>query len=318
MKNSMDHIAQAMDHLEQKRALAMDKYAQDPLPATAKDARLRIQAEIAEHDLGAHVAELETQGYTILPPGRGAPTGLTDSLCDAILRVADERATDKLTEGLGLGQTAFHLLPEDPVFEQALMSPVPLTLLTYLTGYRARLSQTTGLVKTNASDTPLPFHCDASGKLPSPWPAISQTANVTYALTDYDRPNGALCVVPGSHLSRRPPPEHFSHDHDDVEVIEAPAGSIIIWHANLWHAAVPRTAEGTRITLVIFAMRPHMRTQEDYAFSTTPSMIERNTARFSVLTGLLGDLSWPGPGAGPRLASPAAFPVFSADVGRWS
>jgi hypothetical protein len=297
--------------------LAAEKYAQDPLPATAKEARLRVQADIAEYDLGAHVADLETRGYTILAPGRGAPKPLTDALRDTILRVADQREVDSLLgPNAGLGRTMFHLLPEDPIFEQAVMNPVSLTLLTYLAGYRARLSQTTGLIKTNESDAALAFHCDASGKLPAPWPAISQTANVTYALTDYDRANGALCVVPGSHLSGQPPPADFSHDHEDVEVIEAPAGSLIVWHSNLWHAAVPRTAEGTRVTLVVFAMRSYMRTQEDYGFSTTPEMIERNAARFGVLTGLLGDVPWPG--AGPRLPSPAAASPFVANFGRWS
>jgi len=313
----LERIAQVMEELASKRELAAAKYAEDPLPTTAKQARLRLEAEIAEHDLGAHVAELETRGYTILTPGRGAPKQLTDALRDAILRVADRREVDSLLgASFGLGRTMFHLLPEDPIFEQALMNPVALTLLTYLAGYRARLSQTTGLIKTNESDAALAFHCDASGKLPPPWPAISQTANVTYALTDYDRPNGALCVVPGSHLSGRPPPVGFSHDHEDVEVIEAPAGSLIVWHSNLWHAAVPRTADGTRVTLVVFAMRSHMSTQEDYAFSTTPAMIERNSARFSVLSGVLGNVSCPG--AGPRLGSPGAASPFTADLGRWS
>src|SRR5262249_52431953 len=139
------------------------------------------------------------------------------------------------------------------VFEEAIMSPVMLALVTYLVGYRARLALVNGLIKTNESDAALAFHTDLSSSVPAPWPSQSLTANVNWLLTDYSRENGALCVVPGSHLWCQPPPRNFwmAHDHEDVLVVEAPAGSMVIWHSNLWHGALPRTAEGQRILMIL-------------------------------------------------------------------
>jgi len=306
--------------LNELRALAAKKYVEDPLPATDKEARLRMQAEIAQYGLEANVAELETRGYTILPPGKGAPPELIERLRTTILRVAEERQGQEAGQmgvAFGAGEQAFHLLPVDTVFEEAVMNPVTLALVTYLAGYRAKLSQCTALIKTNQSDAPLHIHTDASAKWPAPWPAQSQTANVNWFLTDYTRENGPLCVVPGSHLWCRPPGPEFlmAHDHEDVEMIEAPAGSILVWHSNLWHGALPRTAEGKRVTLVMLFMRPHLRTQEDYALTTTAEMIERNPARLGVITGGLNGLGSPWWDQGPRFD---LDPSRTSDLGTWT
>ena len=63
---------------------------------------------------------------------------------------------------------------------------------------------------------------------------------------------------------------------------------MIVWHGSLWHGAVPRTADGQRVTLVLPHVRDHIQPQEIYWATTTPEMIARNPvlARFSTLMGL--------------------------------
>ena len=138
------------------------------------------------------------------------------------------------------------------------MAPAPLTLVTYLLGYRAKLSQSTVLIKDSRAKA-LPMHADHSGKLPAPWPNISQYSVVTWVTTDYTRENGAVCVWPGSHRFGRPVPDDvvMDHDREEIEVLEMPKGSVIIWHGSLWHGAVPRTADGQRVTLVLPHVRPY-------------------------------------------------------------
>ena len=308
-----------MDDLNQRQALVAEKYKADPLPSTDKEARLRLEGEIAKHGLAQHVVELETQGYTILPPGVGAPMELVDRVRNAILRVAEQREQRKITgtvgPGFGAGRQYYHLLPEDPVFEEAVMAPAMLTLVTYLCGYRAKLNLTTGIVKTNESEAPLAFHTDISSLVPPPWPAHSWTTNVNWLLTDYNRENGALCVVPGSHLWRKPPPPEFlmAHDHPDVKVVTAPAGSMVVWHSGLWHGALPRTAEGKRILLILLYSRAFFQGTEPFWLSTTKEMIERNPARFGVLAGLQELDPW---GArGPRMD---LFVARCRDMGKWT
>jgi hypothetical protein len=306
---------------EERIALAAEKYAADPLPATEKEARLKLEAEIAQYGLAENIAELETRGYTILPPDKGAPRELTERLRETILRIAEERMREGAREAyppeMGAGRMFPSLLPEDPVFEEAIQAPAMLTVCTYLAGYRARIAETQALIKTNETDAAFGFHTELTGSYPPPWPKMSMSANVNWIMTDYTRENGALCVVPGSHLLCQPPPEslRMAHDHEDVVVVEAPAGSMIIWHSNLWHGALPRTAPGQRILMLLLFQRAFMQPPEEYWWTTTKEMIARNPARFSVLTGLL--YPWPQPwGRGPRYDLTAA--AMPAKMGKWT
>ena len=54
--------------LNDLRARAAKKLVDEPLPI-GRDATLRLQDEIRKHDLASHIVELDTDGYTVLPPG---------------------------------------------------------------------------------------------------------------------------------------------------------------------------------------------------------------------------------------------------------
>jgi ectoine hydroxylase-related dioxygenase (phytanoyl-CoA dioxygenase family) len=309
-------VDEVIDDLNSRRELALAKYRESPSPSTDKAARDRLAQEIAGYGLAQHVVELEMNGYTILPPGKGAPVELVDRVRDAVSRVAHERRDyPQRYKDHGAGNQFAHLLPEDPVFEEVVMTPVMLTLVTYLVGYRAHLSLINALIKTNESDAAFPFHTDISSRVPRPWPSRSITANVNWLLTDYNRENGALCVVPGSHLWCEPPPPSFrmAHDHQDVIVVDAPAGSMVVWHSNLWHGALPRTAVGRRMLMIMLFSRPHVQPSEEHWLTTTSEMIERNEGRFGVLTGLVGLNPWCWH-QGPR---PDLAPDFPTDWGKW-
>ncbi|MEM7016789.1 MAG: phytanoyl-CoA dioxygenase family protein [Pseudomonadota bacterium] len=278
--------------LSELRALALEKWAEDPLPV-GKAAKECLQVDIEKYDLHKNIAELELDGYTVLPPGKAAPLELIERLKQAMTRLHETSCTDAMGGASGLGDTLFHMLPEDPVFEEALMAPAPLTLVSYLLGYRAKLSQCTGLIKERGAPA-LPLHADHSGKFPAPWGKLSNYSVVTWVLTDYTRENGALCVWPGSHRFARPVPPDMvmAHDHEDIKVMEVPAGSVIAWHGSLWHGAVPRTAEGRRMTLVLPHVRDPIQPQELFWASTTPEMIKRNAPRFCTLMGLTSAGPW--------------------------
>lgn len=291
------------ESLTDLRRLAAEKWAAEPLPSgTAATAALK--EKIAKYELEAHIAQLETDGYTVLPPGKAGPIDLIERIKSAMLDLEQRVKTDNLGDASGLGTTLFHMLPEDRAFEEALMSDVALTLVTYLLGFRAKLSQCTGLIK--AKGTPaLPLHADHSGKFAAPWSMQANYSVVTWVLTDYTRDNGAVCVWPGSHRWGRPVPPDMvmAHDHEDIRVLEVPAGSLIIWHGSTWHGAVPRANDGRRMTLVLPHVRDAIQPQELFWASVTPAMIERNPARFCTLMGLTSAGPWLQDGPDPaRLA----------------
>jgi hypothetical protein len=172
---------QILDDLSERRRVAARRYLEDPLPDGDDDARERLHCEIRQHGLAEHVVDLEMQGYTILPPGRAAPVEFTDRLRETIIRIAGQRRGRGTSESLplshGLGHQLHHLVPADPIFQQAVTNQVVLSLVTYLAGYRARLSATTGLVKSNESDAALRWHCYNSAKVHAPWPNLSTAAS---------------------------------------------------------------------------------------------------------------------------------------------
>jgi hypothetical protein len=302
---ALDH-AGLVAELDILRALALKKLADDPLPAGI-EAERRIRAEIAQLGLERNITELETKGYTALAPEDAAPAGFWERLRDVILRIADDESS-QLKVAPGTGRNLFHMVPRDRVFEEVLLQPRPLALLTYLLGYRAKLSQSTVLIKERTETQPLFFHADHSRKVPEPWPNPPVYCNVSWVLSDYTRDAGPLCVFPGSHKRGHDVPANLrmAHDSEEVEVIEVPAGTVLVWHGSLWHGALPRSAEGQRITLVMPFCRYHVQPQEMYWATTTDEMIERNPARFASLMGLAA--AWPWTMDGPDTSLLAAGP----------
>jgi hypothetical protein len=284
-----------MDELHALRVLAAARWEEDPLPV-GRAATERLQQEIEQYDMHKHIVQLDTDGYTVLPPGKAGSPELIERLKAAMLRLSD-RDTGYGKDN-GLGATLYHMLPEDRAFEEALMSPQAQVLVTYLLGYRAKLSQSTGLIKERGVPA-LGLHADHSAKFAAPWSALSNYSVVTWVLTDYKRENGGVCVWPGSHKWGKPVPQDMvmahvnpERDHPEIKVLEVPAGSVIAWHGSLWHGAVPRTADGKRMTLVFPHVRDPIAPQEMYWASTTKEMIARNPPRFSTLMGLTTIYGW--------------------------
>ena len=286
-----DVVATVEDHLKQLHAIALRKLKEDPLPF-GYESEKRIRAEIRELGLDENVADLETKGFTVLPPGKAAPIEFTERLRDTVLQLAEAADENGISGNFVPYRAILHTLPRHPIFEEALLAPAPLALLTYLLGYRAKLCNSSSIIK-GRTDEALRFHSDHGTKMPPPW-TVAQHAPVTWVLSDYTRDNGALCVVPGSHRRGMAVPAslEMAHDHEEVEVIEAPAGSVIVFHGSLWHGAMPRKNDGHRITLVLLCSRDHIQTQEAYWVSTTPEMLERNPRRFATLMGLTSQYPW--------------------------
>ena len=279
---------------------AVDAVADD-LDAVLKD--------IEALRLTNHVAELDSFGLTVVPPEQAGPPGLADRLHEAVLRLAERRSGSKPDVAIGTshaklpataGQAGeawmWRILFEDPVFEEALMNPVGLTLMTYLLGYSAKLSNSSAMIKgpvppAGSDDPPKPLglHSDNRG-LPAPFPTFAQVAAVTWALTDYTLENGAVGYLPGSHkLCRQPTPNECL---DAVVPVEAEAGSLLVWHGNTWHAPFPRRAPGLRMSMLFYFCREYLTAQEHYGSTVPAEALARNPARFRTLMGLADPYGW--------------------------
>jgi hypothetical protein len=166
-------------------------------------------------------------------------------------------------------------------FEELVLHPVALPLVTYLLGASCTVSSVTGYLKGRGR-TELGIHSDTA-YVPDPLPPYAQVANVNYFLTEYTVPNGCITVVPGSHrFCHRP---RNAADRADALPIEAAAGTAIVFHGNTWHGAHPRSAPGLRLTISTLYCRMYMRPQERYDELVDDSVLARNPRRFRTLIG---------------------------------
>lgn len=251
--------------------------------------------------------ELMTFGYTLLPPELACPDALHVRLLDAVLARAGRTQTDLASSERcaypesPMGQQLYYLLAADPVFAEAVMNPVLLELARYLipdllvSGVSANLKGPGELDMSLHADQPI-----------HPCPR-SLMCSAAYFLTPTSRAHGGTCFVPFSHHQMRQPEgaETNTETMRGLVSIEAPAGSLAIWHGNTWHGAHRRAEPGLRAQLLIQWCSRWIRPQEAYREFLAEEVIEREGDAFAELIGASVYFGWIE--RGPERARRAAF-----------
>jgi ectoine hydroxylase-related dioxygenase (phytanoyl-CoA dioxygenase family) len=272
--------------------------------------------------LDQNLIELETQGYTVLKDvlsadklarAKAAIVARAEKLTGKTIDVASARAED--FAGM---QYLPYMLYDDPVFEDILMEPRPLALVTFLLGESCLLSSM-GCHFRGPGGAPLMLHSDNGNGTPVPFSTISYVANVNYALTPYSREAGALVMVPGSHKLLRQPTPAENFRPDGMKTAEALAraragevndatwkdppnavsmdlapGDAVVWHGNTWHGSFKRTLPGVRINLAAYFCRQFVQTQEYHRTKARDAALKRhdNDERFKILLGAKQPYGW--------------------------
>lgn len=262
----------------------------------------RIMADIARLGLQDNLLELTTIGYTTLP-GILDPDTINraqKAILDRVERDTGKRidllkATSEDYEGMTYLP---YMLYDDEVFEEILMQPEPLALITYLLGESCMLSSL-GCHFKGPGGTPLALHSDNGNGMPGPFPAYAQVANVNYALTPYSREAGALAMVPRSHHWARQPNAHemrLDHEHANPKAVamDLAPGDVVVWHGNTWHGSFARQVPGIRMNLAVYFARQYIQTQERHKGVTPTEVLERhaNNERLKVLLGGKQPYGW--------------------------
>ncbi len=259
--------------------------------------------------LETNLAELEAFGFTIVEPGKAAPKEFTDRLLEAVLASA-EREDPKATalgnraqsEKPAYGRQLFHLAAKDPIFAEAIMNPVALTLGRYLMGASARLYSTVAFLKEGKAGC-TNMHSDSVG-MPPPLPQYGHVCNISWILTDYTKEKGTFFIVPGSHrLCRHPTPIEqpkmmggVNDDEIGMPIVAKP-GSLFVFHGNTWHGTYPKTDDAVRAHVVTALARNYVDPAEDYS-DLSDELVNRMGPEFARI---IGRNAWQGYGsAGPR------------------
>jgi hypothetical protein len=152
----------------------------------------------------------------------------------------------------------YSYLTRDPVFELVVQHPLALPLIEYYLGNDCNLSSLTCFIKWaggRSEGKGMGMHIDSAAANkngePSPSTQAPHVFNTNWILTDYTQENGCFAIIPGSHRwQRRPMVEHMEQLHAEEEMVpvEAPAGSCLIFHGNVWHGAFDKKTNGAYST----------------------------------------------------------------------
>lgn len=258
---------------------------------------------IKELGLESHVFDIETYGFTVVPPEKVASREFFERVRETVLRIARDRTGVDLqldrNGSAGKIETVarsrhqfllFCLLSEDPIFEEWVLNPTFITLADYFMRGQYQLSNLGSFVKWKGGPESLGLHADGGTNQDGRMPSCGDVFNSVWALTDYSLEHGAIAMVPGSHKLCRLPVEG---EGEDVAVpVEASEGSLILWHGNTWHGAYPKRTDGLRLNLTTYVCNKRLKPQEDFLANVTQEMLDRNPVEFAHLVGADDWMGW--------------------------
>jgi ectoine hydroxylase-related dioxygenase (phytanoyl-CoA dioxygenase family) len=142
-----------------------------------------------------------------------------------------------------------------------------------------------------------PIHADdGSHGYPRPSPPLGMVA--IWALSDFTRANGGTHVVPGSHRFNCRPARG---DKAESFQVEMSAGSVLFYHAGLWHGGGANNTSQRRLAIVVNYCAGFLRQEEcqllaiprEQVAQFTPRL--RNLVGYGTYRGLLGHVDQQNP-----------------------
>lgn len=199
-----------------------------------------------KRELEEAIAHLDTYGYCLLE--ERIPEELARSMAADFLELhANPRYQDNIV-GDRHYQTLFGILNLDERAWICASHPDATAIAGHFLGPNFRVAE--GCSKPTWPGAPAQsLHVDSTREFIQV-PDIPWMINSIWMLTDFTVENGATGVVPMSHRSRlSEPPARIDPDSPLIKPVIGRAGSVMLWHAGLFHQARANTGEQMRIGL---------------------------------------------------------------------
>lgn len=225
--------------------------------------------------------QLDEQGY--LPLLGLMSHEVLETMRAAVTRLVSEEGS---TAGAEVHQEAgthrlADLVNKDPVFDICYTQPKVLGAVAHVIRQSFKLSSIN-------SRSALPGeglqHLHADYEQPVP-PGEYAVCNTIWLLDDFTRENGATRLVPGSHCSGKLPQDVMpdpGKPHPDEIVFEAPAGSVLVINAHVWHGGTKNMTQQKRRACHSYFCRRDQDQQTDQRKFLRPETNNRisNAARY--------------------------------------
>lgn len=235
-------------------------------------------------DLTPHLAQLETDGYTVVE--RLIDDATVDALLGAV-RSAEARhhsaPSNNRFEGSRTVRT-YNLLARDEVFRQIPVQPQVLTLIESMLGPQCLVSSIAS-ISIAPGERAQVIHSDDQIQ-PLARPHVATVANSMWALTDFTEANGATRVVLGSHLFDHGP-DYFADAPERPSIAaEMPRGSVLVWHGSTWHGGGANRSDDTRVGIAMNYCAGYIRQQENQQLGIPAEIMADFTPELRQLCGL--------------------------------
>lgn len=231
-------------------------------------------------DRAAHLAQIESQGYTLIEDV--LTTGEADALAEDLTRIEREIGTKPGYNPFEGDKTlrVYNLLVYGKIWEAIPQHP---TVLPVVEGVldKGCLVSSLSSVKILPGETPQPLHGDDQ-LMPVARPHPALVCNTMWALTDFTEENGATRVVPGSHKF-----DHFPDPtkHHDTVPAEMKKGSVLVWNGSLWHGGGANQTDQPRVGIPMNYCAGWIRQQENQQLGIPKDIAKGFSPRLRQLVG---------------------------------
>jgi ectoine hydroxylase-related dioxygenase (phytanoyl-CoA dioxygenase family) len=199
--------------------------------------------------------QLDDRGYVVLervmPPGLLA--GLRDRIHALFAEEGDRAGSEFRTEPYA--HRLANLVDKGEVFRRAIVLPEVLALVRHVLGPDIKLSSLNARSADPGGEQGQPLHVDMAAV---PDERGYWVCNTIWLLDDFTAENGATRMVPGSHTWRTRPQDVLEDPqapHGDEVLLLAPAGSIVVMNAHLWHGGTANRSAAPRLAMHGFYCR---------------------------------------------------------------
>jgi ectoine hydroxylase-related dioxygenase (phytanoyl-CoA dioxygenase family) len=241
--------------------------------------------------LDDRLADLDRQGYTIIPDFLGPP--MLARVREGLAPHLNTHAGRNNFEGFRT-ERVYTLVGRGKVFEDIAEDARVMALLDALLkpGYLLTASQA---ICIYPGETPQPIHYDDSFyPIPRPRPSISFSTIV--AVDAFTVENGCTEVIPGSHRwsDERIAGGYDGRDHDaamprelesQLVPLVMPAGACVVFHGTLMHRGGANRSAAPRLAFSNQYCEPWARTQENFYHGVPPALVRRMSPRLQTLLG---------------------------------
>lgn len=199
--------------------------------------------------------QLDDNGYVVLERAMGDE--LLRALRTRILELFEEEG-DRAGHEFRTEEHArrlANLVDKGDVFRRAIVFPPVLELVRHVVGADCKLSSLNARSADPGTDVGQPLHVDMG--------AIADdrgywVCNTVWLLDHFTRDNGPTRMVPGSHKWGTRPQDVMSDPyatHPQEELLIAPAGTIVVMNAHMWHGGTANRTGSPRLAMHAFYCR---------------------------------------------------------------